>query len=209
MPPTGSGGSGGGLSTVTTDSSLTGAGTVASPLGLLLVSTQPRLTGAGISSSKLDIAGWPVAGWQSTFGNDVSLAVGTANQVTITGFVLPCAVTFSHIAVGIQVVDASNLYDVGIYSEAGSLLAHIGAQAITATGVQAYAVSGGALTLAPALYAFAVTGNANTAQFKADEREGGWIYNANVAASSGGALPASIGALTPAPSVYQFNFYLY
>lgn len=177
--------------------------------GLAAVQTNSTLTGTGTSVSPLSVAGWPLVYYTNVSNQSASTGLGGANQVAIFGFITPSNVTFSNITVGIQTADAVNLYDVGIYNQAGSLLAHIGAQSLPSTGNQTFAVSGGSKTISAGLYAFAFTGNATTAALKQDSGTVFlWIRNTNVATSAAGVLPASIGALTVASANFPIGFAL-
>lgn len=182
--PTGFGG--GGLATVTANSTLSGGGTPASPLG---------------------VTGWPLTYFQNSDAS-ASTTLTAANQVYITGFVLPYALTFSNLGVFIQTADAVNLYSFGIYSQAGTLVAHSAAATIPATGDHTFAVVGGPVTIAPGLYLMAFTGNANTAAI--GQNSGSlncWVRNTSVVSSAGGVMPASIPAQTVA--IAQFPFFQY
>ena len=164
-------------------------------------------TGGGGGGS---VSGWPVAFFQTISNNAASTALGGANQVYITGFYTPSSVIFSNIAFNVNTQDAVNNYDVGIYNQAGTLLAHIGAQTLPTGGNVTVAVVGGAKTITPGLYVFAFTGVAITAKLATDSGPAIiWIRNANVATSSGGALPASIGALTVSVGAFPFGFALF
>jgi len=180
-------GSGGGSSSVVTDGSLTGDGSAGSPLS---------------------VAGTPVSFF--TWGSQDSYnARNGANQVSVSGFLLPVRITFGHLILDIFTDDATNNYDAGIYSVAGSLLAHIGAQTLPNSGQQSFAISGGAVTLNPGLYYFGWTGNDTTALIAYSSRIMSTLFNQNIASSSGGALPASIGAITPAFTTNSWKFGLY
>jgi len=193
------GGGGAGAGTVQTDGvTIQGDGSAGNKIAIKAVQTQPRLTGAGTVASKLDIAGWPITFFTSTsFGGAANIG---ANQVFISGFDLAYPLTFAHITVNISTADAVNLYDFGVYSLAGILLANIGAQSLPATGQTTFATLQGSQTIGPGLFAFAWTGNANTAHILGDNGNTWlWVSNSNVAASVGGALPASIPAQTVHP----------
>ena len=123
-----------------------------------------------------------------------------ADEVYITGFVLPYELTFSNIGVDLHNTDNANDYDIGIYDQAGNLVADIGAQPLPAGGVQTFATVQGVQTINPGLYLFAFTGAAIKVTFNNDSDSPVWVLNANVAASVGGALPASIGAVAVAPT---------
>jgi len=176
----GRGGAGGGLSSVTTDGTLTGAGTIASPLGFV--------PGSGFIG----------------FQPHVSTAFGMtgANQIQLDGIWLPCPWILNSIWVYVGTADAGGLYDLGIYNYAGTRLGHIGAQAFPNTGFRSFAVVGAPITLPAGALLFAWAGNSTTLALAFNGNDGGVAYhNANYAASVGGALPATIAALAgPAPA---------
>lgn len=127
-----------------------------------------------------------------------------ANKVQTTGFYLPNSVTFSNIVVIVATSDAGANYDWGIYNTSGSLLAHVGAHSVGATGVVDLAVVGAPITLVAGKYYFAFTGAAATARIT---RPGGAASSLVLTfsdltesgtASTGGALPSTI--VVPADS---------
>jgi len=186
--PTGGGGGGGGLSTV---------------------SVTARLTGNGTSGSPLDIAGWPGTFISSPFSQASGLQPSGSNDIAIFGFELPYALTFANIAVFIQTADGSNNSDIGIYSQAGSLVANIGAQHISSGNqVAKFATVQGSQTIVPGLYLFAMTSAASTLTVYGGIA-GLWVKNLNVASSTGGALASSISAQTVSPDYEIPSFMLY
>lgn len=204
---TGSAGSPIALLAAKTDTSLQGAGTVASPLGILSVGKNSTLTGAGTAGTPLGVNGWPLIAFNnSQYSN--SFHVGGTNQVSIWGFVLAYPLTFANITIDIATADAVNSYDIGLYTKAGALVANIGAQTIPSTGIHAFATVQGSQTIAPGLYLFGATGNANTAQIEGSTAAPNWVVNTNVTSSSGGALPSSIGAIAASPGINQVGFSL-
>jgi hypothetical protein len=181
MPFGGGGGGGGGLTSVTTDGTLAGAGTVASPLS---------------------VKGWPLTYFQDST-NDQSFTFITTNSTYIQGFVLPYGLTFSHIAINVATADAGKLYDLGIYTKAGALVADIGPTNFAVTGTLSFSTVQGVLTLSPALYLFAMTGNNNVLGIGYGAEQYCWVVNAAVASSSGGQLPSSIPAqVTGTPAAH-------
>lgn len=123
---------------------------------------------------------------------DSQVTLGSANITWFESFQVPYKLTFGHISIGINVADAVGLYDVGVYSFAGTLLADIGAQHLPSTGVQTFATVQGAITINPAVYIFAVTGNATTASINFTNHQGSAYSNRSLASTVGGALNASI-----------------
>lgn len=163
--------------------------------GLASVSTNTTLSGTGTGASPLSVNGWPLIAW-ATAPIDTTIALGGANFVYISGFFLPLAVTFSNLVFNVITPDAANNYDVGIYTKAGALIANIGAQHLTPAGIKSIATLQGAQTLLPGLYLSSWTGNANTATIAGGGTTWTWRNNTNVATSAGGVLPASITAQT-------------
>ncbi len=200
-------GGGGSFSGVITDSSLQGNGTSGSHLGIKTVGVTARLTGAGTGGSPLDIAGWPLTFFSPYISATDQLNPSGVNRVDCIGFALPHALTFSHIHVFIKVTDAVNLYDLGIYTQAGVLVANIGAQSLPTVNDVTIPTVQGAQTIPPGLYLFAFTGNATTVAISTGDGNLPWAYALSSAASSGGALPASISAVAVAPQNKQFYFF--
>lgn len=139
-------------------------------------------------------ASWFSAGTANNAGGII------ANTLWITGFWLDVSLKFSNISVNVNAADAVNSYDLGVYSIAGTLLGHTGAMTLPSTGVHAFALTGGALILAPGGYIFAFTGNATTATLHYDGDRLTLLNNSIFGSSSGGVLPNTITAqaITPA-----------
>jgi len=150
-------------------------------------------------------AGWPLTFFSYTNNTGTGVTPNAANATTAIGFSLPFSLTFAHITCFILVADGANLYDFGIYNSAGTLVADIGAQHLPSTGLLTFATVQGSKTINAGLYLFGWTGNATTASLSGDASNGAfnWFFSTNVAASVGGGLPASIGAITP--SVARLN----
>jgi len=170
--PTGGGGGGGGLSSVITDSTLTGSGT---------------------SGSHLGVNQWPVNyfSWQYYAAES---ALSGNNHVDVSGFTLSAQLTFSNLVINIGTADAVGLYDFGIYSKAGALLANVGPASYAGTGQTVLTVLQAPVTLAPGLYVFGFTGTSTTLKIGSSPYGTTWIGANNVATSSAGTLPVSIGA---------------
>jgi len=152
--------------------------------------------------------GWPVNYYTSPPGSGVNGT--TANQVSVLGFALPAQGVFSTLSAYISVPDGINNSDIGIYNVAGTLVAHIGAQ--TTSGNNDYhdfAIVGAPVTLPPGLYAYAWTSAGSTLSIGSNAGIRTWLYNANIAASVGGALPASIGALSISATDRHAQFALF
>jgi hypothetical protein len=202
-------GGGGGSGTVHTDGvTITGDGSTGNPIAILQVETDATLAGAGTVASPLGVADWPLP--YISAGDNNNAFVVTANQVSVYGFVIPYRFTFSNIAVASQTGDSVNNSDVGIYSAAGNLVAHIGAQAIqTFTGLQAFAVVGGAKTLPPGVYFFGWTSAANVLTLAGNSGTPILSYTATAAASAGGALPGTITPPANSATIGLVRFLLY
>lgn len=181
--PTGGGGGGGGLSTVATNATLTGNGT---------------------SGSHLGVAGWPLANYVNGVASSTT-ALGTANTLWVESFNLPYAVTFAHIQVNIGTTDAVGLYDVGVYTFAGALVANIGAQTLPSTAEHNFATVQGSQTILPGTYFFAFTGNGTTATLGFWNNIEAFYSSRSTGVSSGGALPASF--TPPAAAVDRIQWY--
>ena len=155
----------------------------------------PTGGGGGGGSPK----GWPLT-YFTTSTVDAAITLNTINQTMIWGFALPYSLTFGHITLWIQTLDAGNNYDFGIYSQAGALLANIGAQTFPSATQLLLPTVQAAQTLNPGLYLVAWTGTAQVGKIYGQPNfPGCWVQNNTAAVSAGGALPASIGAQTVAP----------
>jgi hypothetical protein len=180
-------GGGGGLSSVTTDATLAGAGTSGNPLKLPPVN---------------------YFCWNNRNAN--GYGPGAGNQIAVAGFILLVPITTSNITVNVSTADAVNNCDIGIYNFAGSLRLNIGAQTLPSTGDRTFAWSQGSTTLLPGLYAVAFTSTAATAKLGYDSGAFLWLASNNYAASAGGALPASVTAfsLVPATDHQNINWFV-
>jgi hypothetical protein len=174
---------------------LQGAGISSSKLALKAVQTDASLTGAGIGSSTLGQL--PITFWTNAPFNIGEFSANNANRVGVYGICLETPVTFSNLTIFVGTGDGANNYDLGFYTQAGALVAHVGAQTMAATGIVTLPVIGAPITLFPGLYALAVSGQANTLTIGYGNANWAWIKNSSFAASVGGALPASIGAISP------------
>lgn len=202
-------GAGGSGTTQTDGVTIQGDGSAGNKIAIKQVETAARLTGAGTVASPLDIVGWPVAGYLYPANDSGNLAFA-ANQTRVMAFQLGYALTFSNIGVKVAVLDAGHNYDFGIYDAAGTLVAHIGAQTLPATGNLGFAVVGAPITITPGLYMFAMTGAATTAALGYDSGISITLFsNQSYSATSGGALNGSVTALTPTPGLNAIAFSLY
>lgn len=182
------GGGGGGLSSVTTNSTLTGNGTGGSPLG---------------------VAGMPIIFYSS--GNGLSSeSLAAANDIDASGFVLQYPITFAHLAFQVNTADGVNSYDVGIYTNAGALVANIGPQHLPSTGLVSFITLQGSQTILPGLYAFAWTSAATTAQLGIDNNLSfTWFQSHSIGTSSGSTLPASVSPIAISVTGYGLALALF
>jgi len=163
-----------------------------------------RLGGGGGGGG---VAGWPLTYFASVAYDTNNTRAG-ANQVSVSGFVLPYELSFSQIAVYLDITDAVGLYDFGIYTKAGALIANIGAATQPNNDLQIYPTLQGLQTIPPGLYLFGWTGNAAVVAIHFQDNALSWVFNQDIAASVGGALPAAIGAVAIAPSTASWIFQL-
>jgi hypothetical protein len=199
-------GSSGGSGTVDTDGvTIQGDGSGGNPIAIKAVQVNPPISGAGTVASPLALT--PIT-FDTFYYRAADNARNGANQISISGFSTHWPLSFSAIGVFIFTTDGSGLYDMGIYSAAGTLLANIGAQHLSNGNDQVFATVQGAQTIQPGRYVFAWTGNAAVATLGYTSSQGTWIVNQNYASSSGGALPSSLTAFTEAYSsalAWQFS----
>jgi hypothetical protein len=177
--------------------------------GLTSVTTDGSLTGSGTSGSPLKVTGQPITFFATQGGTGLNFKPAASNEIVIGGFALQWPLTFSHIGVDVTTADGANNSDFGIYSQAGTLLANIGAAHYASTGFVSAATLQGAQTLYPGLYLFGMTSAANTIGIGYGSGGINWVLNANVATSSGGVLNGTITAQTVTPSLNVPTFVLY
>lgn len=200
-------GSGGGGGTVTTDGvTIQGNGSGGSPIALKQVETDATLTGAGTIASPLSVVSNAVTFF--TVGSAQDHFGVSQNNTVIFGFVNPVPLTFSHIMMSVVTADAGNNTDFGIYTAAGVLVADIGAQVISGTGNQGFPTVQGSKTIAPGLYIFAIT-SAGTAFLYNGSNGFSWVESGSAGVTSGGALAASITAPVASVVDLQANFALF
>lgn len=143
--------SGGGLTTVTTDATLTGAGTSGSPLKVALPATVDQVPGFIGPASVVTAANYAM----------------TANGTNVWGLALPKLVTNQGIVVYVTVADGVGLYSFGVYNSSGVLQLSSTARHVAATGLNTFAWSQTLPFVLPAgLYFIAGTGTATTLNFQ-------------------------------------------
>jgi hypothetical protein len=154
----------------------------------------PTGIGSGGSSKPLTLYSIQYEGANNSF---------VQNQVSLGGLSITAAVTFQNIVVSLGGTgDLSHNYDIGLYNQAGALVANIGAQGLNANGATSFSTVQGSQTIQPGPYAMAWT---TAAASPTVTLSGGgnlliWIYNTSYTTSTGGALPANIGALAVSPT---------
>lgn len=170
--------------------------------GGTVTADQVTITGSGLPSSPLVAVAQQTPGFPLTFYQGPSIpgaaVVSLANPINtldLFGVIITAAVQFNKIILAITAGDPANLYDVGLYSNAGVRLAHRGAAGIPATGNIGFVMTGGPFTINPGRYYIATTGNATNAQMT-QNGAGANVINFLVVnpfgASVGGVLPANI-----------------
>jgi hypothetical protein len=169
--------------------------------GLTGVTTDGSLSGNGTSGSPLKVTGQPNAFFTPYAAGATGFKPAAANDILIAGFALQWPITFAHLAVYVDTADGANNSDFGIYSQAGALIANIGAAHYSSTGLVSAATLQGAQTIYPGLYLFAMTSAANTLVLACNTSALAWIVNTNVATSTGGVLNNTITAQTAAPAI--------
>jgi hypothetical protein len=174
-----------------------------------LIQTNSTLTGNGTLGSPLGVAGMPLPYFASSWAQTGETLSG-ANAIDASGFVLPYPLTFSNIAVSIDTADAVNNYDIGIYTKAGALVANIGGQPLPSTGTQSFATLQGPLTILPGMYAFAWAGAATTAIIRTSNGwPFPWFQSHNIGTAVAGTLPASVPAIAVAVAQFSLAFALF
>lgn len=212
------GGGSGGAATVQTDGvTIQGDGSAGNKIAIKAVQTDATLTGAGTVASPLSAVqqtptGWPLSSW--SIGGSAASArflAPSANTIRAIGFFLGVQIRVSNISIDIGTADAGGLYDVGIYNLAGTRQTHIGAQALPSTGLQTFALTGAPVTLNPGLYFWATTWNAATATtFEQQNAATCWSFAqaTNAGSSTAGALPGTFTPPANAPAFFAPLFLL-
>ena len=139
-------------------------------------------------------------------------SVPAANTMACAGFIVPPGgLSVGHLVIDIITADATHNVDIGFYNgvsgisfpTAGTLEAHIGAQAITTTGNLTLALSGGTQTLQSGKTYFCVTNTNATPTLAFNMRTQSatfYPYAAITGTTTGGALNSTITLPTDAPS---------
>lgn len=188
------GGAGGGG--VVTDSTLTGSGTIASPLSVA----------AAVRGSTLP--GFNFIGFSSVGANYKA----NPNATAMFGLVLPALSLSEGFVLDIDVTDAVGLYDFGLYNSSGVLVISTGAHTLPSGGIQSLAWAGTLpVSLTAGMYYIGITGTANTAVWwGAANDPGNPICPAQTNAATGGATTGgtlNASGVTPpayAPTVFGY-----
>ena len=165
--------------------------------------------GTAIISNPAPVATTPFTDYGlSTSGNPINAGgkLGTNNHIAIFPWTLPHPHLVTNIAVYVGTAGgAATNYDIGIYSISGStgtLVGHIGAQVLNASGIQVLALTA-PVTLDAGTYLFALTGAATTLGLRVGPAIGGggaiYIYD-TLDLSTGGALPTTIALTSTTPT---------
>ena len=122
----------------------------------------------------------------------------SANEIALYPFNLPYPLLVTDIIVRILAADGSNNSDIGIYDAAGNLVAHVGAQHISSTGVISFSIPGGPIIIGPGLYFLAFTSAATNLEWAVGSDGGSTNITTlgTSTTSSGGALPSTITITT-------------
>ena len=172
-----SGGGGGGLSSVTTDATLTGAGTAGSPL-------------------KVKPSTWFPG---DVYQNPSGTVTPNINNTWVWGIFLP-TLSAGNISINVITADAVNNTDIGFYNASGILVADIGAQVIGSTGYQNKALAQGTVLFTTGLYFLSFTSAGSTLALASyPNLATTWTRTNTAGVTAGGALAASISV--PAKSV--------
>lgn len=170
--------------------------------GVTSVTGTAPVTSSGGATPAIGLS--PMTYW-AVMGNDgtVGTLTAVANQTFVVGVLIQWPLSVGHIRFNVGTFDNSaNLYDIGFYNAAGTLVADAGPASYTTAGRKSAAIVQGTVTLNPGLYWLGFTGNASVLVISA-YGSGAllWAFggNANVAASTGGQLPSPITPPTVTP----------
>lgn len=150
----------------------------------------------------------PFIDYASGAVTNVSGNLTSANAIVVFPFTLPYSQTVTNIICDFSLFTSGDVVDWGIYNTTGVLQGNVGSQTLSTTGgvvLYSAAVSGGAITLAPGTYLFALTSasglaGSSTANFvNCQSRNGMFIYDTSTT-SSGSTLPNSITVTQTTPT---------
>jgi hypothetical protein len=214
-------GGGGGISSVTHDTTLTGSGVAASPLGLVTPIAAANLglptcadsggqhlnfTGSAITCGTSGPAVATTAFMQSPECYSPANITVAANATYVAMILVDHLVSFTKMAYSVSPTSGTENADFGLYNAAGNLIADVGAQHFSSSNLnQKTPVQTTPITMTPGYYyvAFTSTGTVTgLAGCGNGTNASGWNFflSTNLVASTGGALPSSITPQTPVVS---------
>jgi hypothetical protein len=155
---------------------------------------------SNISSGALAVARGGSGGAGATYFLGNGYQSGTtnvsSNLLLLSGITIPDAIpSAGHLVFQVTTADGTNNADVCLYSKAGSLVAHTGAQHFGSTGVIVSAISGGAVSVPAGAYYAGFTSVGGTLVVTSSPNQFPTFYSFGVAtgiSTSGGACPGSI-----------------
>jgi len=203
-------GAGGGSGTVQTDGvTIQGDGSAGNKIAIKQVETDTTLTGAGTVASGLGVNGWGVPYVQKIIA--VGANAVTAPNIALCALPLYAATKFSKIAIFIASCNATAGSDFGLYNAAGVLVANVGSHVLTTGAINSFNTVQGLLTISPGTYFFAFT----TADTGVQIEVGGGADTTNLyinlafSAGGGATLPASITPPALVASAGGFDFTMF
>jgi hypothetical protein len=175
--------------------------------GALVTGNYVKASGAGAIADSSITAGPYVGEWLTypTLGSGTPTTGATANKATLWGVSLSFPMVSTKVTYDVITADTSSgTYDLGVYTYAGVLAAHIGNTAATSFTAGAHTVNWTATaTLQPGKYYVAITCSATSgcATFGGASSNGvTFVSNTAVSVTSGGTLSASITPPADFPS---------
>lgn len=127
--------------------SIVPTGTIAATPNVLTSLSWPNGSGVAITNSPV---GYFLPGWNPGTGPSTGGIVGSNNQVLVTQFVLPYAITVRQLTWQVTTAQASSVVAVGIYDSNGNKLVAADNVSSATTGLKATSV--GPVTLPPGVY---------------------------------------------------------
>lgn len=144
--------------------------------------------------------GSAVTAFQTYGYSPPSTIAATANATICAGIIFPSALSVGHVVVFFSPGDGSNNSDVGIYNASGTLVAHIGAQLLTTSGLS-YAFAGGTQSIPAGQGYYCFTSAGSTIAIIGNAAATSFFSTGSVSSTtSGGALNSTI---TPPANNYN------